>query len=638
MNYKKLFESRPWLNEVDYQVRFWSNPIYRTPHLPLVLGAGTSSGKTTMTLGHLEMFYSNPENKNKKTLLIPSATKVLRRNFADALDNFNPQNFSYCIARTVEEADLALNNPECQVVIALPHTVSRIENLPKLEWFILDEAQEWYSQRTIQKILSVTNPTYQLLLSGTPFDFHRKKDEYMFFHVSVEELYDLGRVHNPRVEVISTSYNINFEDYNNNGTLRSNKNFSNKKHREALWEVASHMVKHLGLPEKVKKQFLANRATNKILSVFGELEPTIIYCSRTKQANEFYKIFNELFPGKVLMSHSDNDEDSKEFNLFQEGNHKILISVNRGRIGFDMSELFNIVDFTMTTNVAMLLQLLGRLLRKSKKKKKQKVFYKVAGANDASYIKQLMTGVLSLWMKELYVNYTGDGREIRIPRIKPTKPRGPKTNNQPTTRPRVNQRAISNFIEMGVLSLSFWKEILHYNNDKFATVAWTTLDAVKRECYGIRYMSPKGSLTKKLYNETVKQHNIKTYNQLFKINGSLAQKAAVMGWDKDLEKPVRVSRKDGFYSPEVVKQWMSDNNIKLFKEFSQYPKGQAYRKYYKQYVAEGLMEDTAPKSRSGLKKGFKYDEATKKKLSKVRKQMWKNGNYELRDNTKRTRS
>ena len=634
MNYKKLFESRPWMNEVDYQVRFWSNPMYRTPHLPLVLGAGTSSGKTTMTMGHLEMFYADEENKNKKTLIIPAATKVLRKNFEDALNDFNPQNFNYCIALTVKEAELALNNPECQVVIALPHTVTRVDNLPKLEWFILDEAQEWYTQRTIQKILSVANPTYQLLLSGTPFDFHRNKDKYMFFHVSVEELDNLGRVHNLRVEVVTTSYNVNFEDYNNNGSLRSTKNFSNKKHREALWEVSSHLVKHLGLPEAVKKQFLANRATNKILSVFGELEPTIIYCSRTKQANEFYKIFNEMFPEQVLMSHSQNDEDSKEFNLFQEGNHKILISVNRGRIGFDMTELFNIVDFTMTTNVSMLLQLLGRLLRKSKKSKKQKVFYKIASGNDVGYIKQLMTGILSLWMTELYVNYTGDAREIRIPRIKPTKLRGPNPEKQPTTRPKVNQSAISNFIEMGVLSLKFWKEIIHYNNDKFATVAWTTLDDVKRECYGIRYMVSKGSLTKKLYNDIVKQHNVKTYNQLFNIHGSLAQKAAVMGWDKNLEKPI-VGVK---YDVEEVKQWMIDNNVKLFKEFLQHPRGQVYRKYYNQYVADGLLEDTAFKTKTGLKKGHKYSEATKKKLSKVRKQMWKNGNYELRDNGKITRN
>ena len=131
--YKQLFESRPWMNEVDYQVRFWSNPIYQSPDKPIVLGAGTSSGKTTMTLGHLEMFYSNPENKDKKTLIIPASTKELRANFKTAIEKeFKPKNFKTCICVNVEETQEALNNPNCQVVVALPQSVTRVKDMPKL--------------------------------------------------------------------------------------------------------------------------------------------------------------------------------------------------------------------------------------------------------------------------------------------------------------------------------------------------------------------------------------------------------------------------------------------------------------------------------------------------------------------------
>ena len=615
-----MLESRK-LDEVDYQVEFWSNPVHQSPDKPLVLAAGTSSGKTTMTIGHLEIFYSDDTNKSAKTLIIPSATMVLRENFAESLEAFGPTTFNYCICNNVQETIDALNDPNCQVVVSLPQAVTRIPNLPKLEWFILDEAQEWYGKSTIKKIIKKSKPTYQLLLTGTPFKFHRNKNKFLFYYVSVEELYERGRVGNPRVEIVSTSYDIRLTDYNELGNIT--KDFTSKEHTEALWEVAEHMVKHMGLPESVKKQYLANRMTNKILSVFGQLDPTIIYCSRTKQANQFYKIFDKLYPGQVLLSHSRNDDDSTEFNLFQEGNHKVLISVNRGRIGFDMPELFNIVDFTMTTNVDMLLQLMGRLLRLSKKKKTQKVYYKVASNNDVGYIKQLMTGVLSLWMKNLYQHYSGDAREIRIPRITPTKPRG-KRDKQPTTRPAVNRRALSNFLEMGILSFDFWKEILHYNNDKFATVAWTTLGEVRSELYGIRYMSPKGSLTKELYDDTVKKYKIKTYNQLFNINSSLALKAAQMGWDSNLEKPIVAVT----HSVEEVKQWMLDNNITEYKQFIDFPRGQVYRKFYNRYVKNGLLEDTATKRKPGIKQGHKYDEATKQKLSRIRKEMWDSGHYD----------
>jgi len=620
LDYKSMLESRK-LDEVDYQVEFWSNPVHQSPDKPLVLAAGTSSGKTTMTIGHLEIFYSDDTNKSAKTLIIPSATMVLRENFAESLEAFGPTTFNYCICNNVQETIDALNDPNCQVVVSLPQAVTRIPNLPKLEWFILDEAQEWYGKSTIKKIIKKSKPTYQLLLTGTPFKFHRNKNKFLFYYVSVEELYERGRVGNPRIEVVSTSYDVRLTDYNEFGNIT--KDFTSKNNKEALWAVAEHMVKHMGLPEPIKKQFLANRMTNKILSVFGEVDPTIIYCSRTKQANQFYKIFDTIYPGQVLMSHSHNDDDSKEFQLFQEGNHKVLISVNRGRIGFDMPELFNIVDFTMTTNVDMLLQLMGRLLRLSKKKKTQKVYYKVASNNDVGYIKQLMTGVLSLWMKNLYQHYSGDAREIRIPRITPTKPRG-KQDKQPTTRPAVNRRALSNFLEMGVLSLEFWKEILHYNNDKFATVAWTTLGEVRREFYNIRGTN---FLTKEFYDATVKEHKITHFKQLANINLSLAVKASNEGWDSNLIKK-QVTVGDGDYSVEGVLQFIKDHKITEFKQFTGISKGQVMRRHYKQYVEEGLIDDICPKGKRGLRKGHKYDDATKEKLSRIRKEMWDNGHYD----------
>jgi len=609
-NYKSILASRPWLQEVEYQVNFWSNPIHQSPNKPLVLGAGTSSGKTTIALVHIEMFYSDDTNKSAKTLLVPSATMVLRDNFEEALEAFGPKNFNYCICKTSQEVEDALNDPNCQVVVALPQSIIRLKKLPKLEWFILDEAQEWYGKNTMKSIIRKSKPTYQLLLTGTPFKFHRDRDKYLFYHVSVEELYDLKRVGNPRVEIVSTSYDVRFQDYNRDGNIK--RSFTGKKHKEALWEVAEHMVKHLGLPESVKKQFLANRMTNKILSVFGELDPTIIYCSRMKQANEFYKIFNQMFPNQVLLSHSENDEDSEEFALFQEGNHKVLISVNRGRIGFDMPELFNIVDFTMTTNVDMLLQLLGRLLRLSKKKKTQKVYYKVASNNDAGYIELLMTGVLSLWMKDFYSYYSGDAREIRIPRISPTKPRG-KKDKQPTTRPAVNRRALSNFLEMGVLSLDFWKKVLHYNNDKFATVSWTNLENVKREYYDYYFRD--------LNYDTCKEAALKFTNRGEFSTRDCSAYGAIMknGW---LE--LMTHMPDPTWTKEKVFKLIDEGEWKNYSHFiTTYNCGYAIKRL-------GILDEVKAKFKGGYGKKYSFEECsteakkhtTKKSFYKTNRKMY----------------
>ena len=97
--YNEIIQTRG-LKELPYQKEFLTTDY--TSDKPFVLGAGTSSGKTFMTIMKLEIFYSYSENKNKRTLIIPYSMKVLRDNFSTELDAFKPS-FSYCVATTKEE-------------------------------------------------------------------------------------------------------------------------------------------------------------------------------------------------------------------------------------------------------------------------------------------------------------------------------------------------------------------------------------------------------------------------------------------------------------------------------------------------------------------------------------------------------
>jgi replicative superfamily II helicase len=92
--YQSIIKKRGF-RELPYQKDFLTNPIYESPKNPLVLAAGTSSGKSFMSIMHEEIFYSNPANKNKRTLYIPSSRTVLRDNTAKELELFNPS-FTYC--------------------------------------------------------------------------------------------------------------------------------------------------------------------------------------------------------------------------------------------------------------------------------------------------------------------------------------------------------------------------------------------------------------------------------------------------------------------------------------------------------------------------------------------------------------
>ena len=71
MNLKEIYNSiikKSNIEDREYQKDFLTNEIYQTPAKPIVLGAGTSSGKTIMAIIKLIMFYLNPLNKNKKCL------------------------------------------------------------------------------------------------------------------------------------------------------------------------------------------------------------------------------------------------------------------------------------------------------------------------------------------------------------------------------------------------------------------------------------------------------------------------------------------------------------------------------------------------------------------------------------------
>jgi len=60
----------------------------------------------------LEIFYSNTENKNKRTLFLPASKTVLRDNVASEIKWFNPS-FTYCVATNKKELLQAIKN-KCQ--------------------------------------------------------------------------------------------------------------------------------------------------------------------------------------------------------------------------------------------------------------------------------------------------------------------------------------------------------------------------------------------------------------------------------------------------------------------------------------------------------------------------------------------
>ncbi len=206
MNYLSLIK-KYGLNEIKEQKEFLTNPSFESPENPVVLAGGTGFGKTFTTILKLIMFYSNPENKGKKTIILPSSTKVLRNNFGESMDVFNNLPFTHCVCTGKRDFKNAVKG-DCDVIIVLPQTLANIEELPKVEWLVVDEAHKWYFAKTIGEIIAKTKPSHQLLLTGTPFKFNAKKDDYLMFYVPIEDMIAAGNVGNPLIEVVSSSINL----------------------------------------------------------------------------------------------------------------------------------------------------------------------------------------------------------------------------------------------------------------------------------------------------------------------------------------------------------------------------------------------------------------------------------------------
>jgi superfamily II DNA or RNA helicase len=209
-----LYESKG-LKPFDYQIDFLTNTRFRTTEKTIVLAGGTSSGKTIMSLAWLE----SQDLEGTINVIIPSATKVLRDNFEDSIFGFQPS-FNYRVVVDGQDLRRAIKD-KVEVIICLPQTLGRnLDLLPKINNLVVDEAHLWATAPTVQSIIETCKPTRQLFLTGTPFQFNGQSDKYEIKHVSVQTLLQLGKVTNTAIKVVSSTYTMNNDDYNQTGDVK----------------------------------------------------------------------------------------------------------------------------------------------------------------------------------------------------------------------------------------------------------------------------------------------------------------------------------------------------------------------------------------------------------------------------------
>jgi hypothetical protein len=118
---------------------------------------------------------------------------------------------------------------------------------------------------------------------------------------------------------------------------------------------------------------------------------------------------------------------------------------------------------------------------------KQKIYYKVATKNTAPYFVDLMTAMLCLTNMEWYSKFNGKNMGgILIPKVLNNTKKKTKSNSttskSKSTKPSLSLADLDIPLDLNLFSQS----ALHTNDDKFATIAWTTLDDVRREFFDIQ--------------------------------------------------------------------------------------------------------------------------------------------------------
>lgn len=464
------------VRKLDYRDNFKRNIIdHQKPSLPHVVAAATSAGKTYLTAAKLELYYKcGLIKKNEKVLILASSMTILRDNFVDQFDKFGIDSFTYRAIENKKDLELAIKD-KIQVLITIPQTIDKhLTLINNVKWMVVDEAHKWYFASTIRRINDELKPKYRMLLTGTPFKFNLRKEDYIIDYTSVRELYDNNSIDNVQLKVLHSSIELAQLDYVSIlGNLRESKSLDNHELTNSLNMVIKQLIKILKLTKKNWDS--VNNISKNYITVFTKLEKSIIYTNGIEECDCMYECL-KLNNVNCLRSHSEDNQNAVDtFKAFKEDDSiKVLVVVNRGKEGFNFPELYNIIDFSYTQDFATTLQMIGRLLRKSKGKIK-KVFYKVAPKNTSLYFMDWMNYLIQLFDNEWYERYDGsNARQIRVPNEL-------LTNNQDRT-PRQNRGSRTstgtfnprNLEDTGMTSIEFMSQNKWFKSNDILSVAGST--------------------------------------------------------------------------------------------------------------------------------------------------------------------
>ena len=445
----------------------------------VVLGATPGSGKTEMAIEVARRWFEH--NPGDKALILTHGQTVLRQQFYRRIAA-SPRIFTFTALGEENEDSSA------QVHVALPHYF-RKKDPSGYALIVVDEAHHFFDAEMVLRILCNNPGAKLLLLTGTPSPFIQS-GRFPLVPITVSELLEHGVLTDPYIELVQTSVQLSLSDYTASEDIRPGHHFTASQTNEALDSALNKLLERLTdrLSSKLRNPESSAGTVWKMVRGIGlgkallsqSLGKTMVICHDQRQAQDVQHYFNKRGLA-ALLSTSDTDTDSLEVDRFRsEPDARILIVVNRAILGFDMPDLENVVDLSMSHNPDRIFQSLCRVVRPGSNGQ-QKIYLKVTTRELAPLTYVVMSFTVALSLPKYFCSYDGTWQATQVPVLKDFKA------VQKALRAGMGGRQArdrSAALRISMPRLPTFVDLQHLDNDVAQSFAYTTFREVRSRISG----------------------------------------------------------------------------------------------------------------------------------------------------------
>lgn len=399
----------------------------------------------------------------KRILILAHATNVIKQQWGTV---FTELDLSF--SDDVQSSE--------RFIISIPQALNK-KALKHFDLVIVDEAHEYFLAPSVKAILLKTNPNSTLLLTGTPSKLI--KAGYNPVIISGVDVYNEGKnpvktlpnkyLSNTFFGLVKSSYDIKMDEFDGAGDTshKFNKKTTDASMNALVKEMLIRLKTHILIKQSPDAINVIKRVTfaNKMQTAFTALGKTLIAARNIKQADMIMQHLQKNNV-KALSSNCDSDTDSENIRAFQENQDiKVLVVVRRGILGFNMPELINVVDFTMSRNIDRIYQLYARVLRTHGNS--SKFYFRMCSALNPDVDSYFLQAAMCLNNHNFISKYNGKNLNT-LPIIVPKMPENRQTpNSKKHTGKRTEIVSVDAIMAEQILGLELLSELTINSNSKY---------------------------------------------------------------------------------------------------------------------------------------------------------------------------